>query len=433
MKMFFLILIWSICIVATAYSQCETGDLIYSTNSLQEGIYKTEATIVSAGSIKNKAKFLAADRITLKSGFSVAAGETFKANNMGCNYLQEYMKEAIIDLYPCLKINMPNYYTTSGIVDAGGDEGGWFINVSNILANSDVHFSASEVGGSPYIPAALSEPLPAILEHYNQIYDQREMIYSTSENGQINGVLYYKTVTGQDWDREAYYLHLSKNFYMETYYLETLFIKYASAKHNEVISILETISSCTEYAFAEINWEGTLPIDSCSYTLSARNDEFAPSNPEMIETLYSTNLPNLVFISYKSSTGPTILCDSYRRPMVIQSITNLSACTSQNYNSSFIAQENTLYCFPDGQYFFIESINNQFCPYCIVDCFSHGQLSLTIQALDSNGNIFRFIHQPTFPPDFPPFLPDGWTISTPVSGNESGCDYIIEVEMTINQ
>lgn len=424
MKKLFLASICFVCSMATVYSQCESNDLIYLSNTIQEGIYKTNATIESAGSINNQAKFMATDRITLKSGFSVEIGETFEAINSGCNYLQEYVIESIIDPYPCLKMNTPDTYTAGEIMHIGGDEGGWYTHISNILGNSDVHFYASEEGGSPYIPATLSEPLPAIHEHYNHIFNEREMIYSASENGKINGVLYYKMVTDQAWEREAFYLHLSAN----NNYNETLYIEYASAKHDEVISILETVSTCIEYAFAEISWQGTTPIDSCSYSITIGYDEFAAVNPEMIETLFSTNPPNLVFIGYESSTHAFSQCGSFKSPMLIKSITDLSTCTAQNYNASFTAKENILYCFPDGQSFFIKNIANRYCPYCVVDCFTHGELVLDLEVVDSSGNNFSYVH----PSVNDAALPNGWTISVASTGSESGCDYITEFEMTVN-
>jgi len=425
MEKFFLVFIFSICNITIVYSQCETNNLIYPANTLQEGIYKTNATIESAGAISNKAKFMAAERVTLKSGFSVGQNETFEANNTGCNYLQEHTVESKIDPYPCLKMTTPNTYAAGKPRYIDGDEGGWFFSTRNILDNFDVHFSAGEEGGSPYIPATLNEPLPVYHEHYNQIYNQRELIYSAFGNGQINGVLYYKVVTDQVWEREAYYLHLSENSYNET-----LYITYPSAKHNEVVSILETVSNCTEYAFAEINWLGTTPVDSCSYSISIGYEEFAAVNPEIIETSFSTTPPNLVFIGYESSSPSISQCGSFLRPMLIKSINAPSICTAQNYTTSFTAQENTLYCFPDGQSFFIEDITNQFCPYCVADCIVHGELVLDLQVVDASGNIFSYVHQSLGGADMA--LPNGWKISISVTGNESGCDYITEVEMTIS-
>jgi len=430
MEKFILVFIFSIFMVTLVNGQCETNDLVYPSNTIQEGIYKTDATIESAGSINNQAKFLAADRITLKSGFSVEQGEIFKADNTGCNYLQNYTIESKIDPYPCLIMTTPNTYTAAKPINIDGDEGGWFFNTSNILENSDVYFSAGEEGGSPDIPITLTEPLPAVLQDFNQTYNKGEMIYSASENGQINGVLYYNNATDLPWEREALYFHLRENSSMDNYYKETLLIRYPTAKHNEVVSILETIRGCVSYSFAEINWQGTIEMDSCSYIIDINNYNYGVINPQIIDPVYMTNTPTKVFISHSYVPG-WVDCGLVHNKIFIESITDLSDCTAVNYNLPFTAQKNMLYCFPDGQSFFIEDITNQFCPYCVADCIVHGELMLDLQVVDASDNIFSYIHQSLGGADVA--LPNGWTISIPVTGNESGCDYITEVEMTINK
>lgn len=89
MKKVSLLLFSTIFIILNANSQCATGNLSYPVNSTQAGTYKTSANIESAGTIEHKAIFMAAEGITLKSGFSLAPSASFSANNFGCADIPE--------------------------------------------------------------------------------------------------------------------------------------------------------------------------------------------------------------------------------------------------------------------------------------------------------------------------------------------------------
>jgi len=207
-----------------------------------------------------------------------------------------------------------------------------------------------------------------------------------------------------------------------------LLIQYPSTKHQEVTSILETVSNFVNYTFAEFNCEKTQPFNNCSYSFEIETNYqyYVPIQIPITDTIFSINPPDLVFMGFEFTTSFASLYDaSY--PMLIKSVTDITDCTTVNYNLAFAVRENILYCFPDGQAFFIEDIINKYCPYCIEDCFSHGRLELHMQVIDSNRNTFKHVHWS----DYNHPLSNGWIISIPTTGNESGCEYIDEVVLII--
>lgn len=410
-----LLVIISSIIVTNAYSQCVNNNLTYPPNTVQEGIYKTATKIESAGAINNKAKFMAAERITLKTGFSVGQSETFIANNSGCAYLQDYWVESRLDPYQQLKMYTPNTYPAQTAM-YGIDT--WFFQSRN--ANDDVVFSMEQGPGTPYIPATLSNPLPATHNSYNQ----KEIIYSAFQNGQVNGLFYYGTTAGTFRDAAGVYLHFNGSTYTEV-----VFVSYASTKHEEVVTILETVSNCVLYEYATIIETGPIILDGCGYVITINDEYYKPVNPEVIEATYINDNVLLAYEKIPGTITPCFYPIEYQQLKIVDVMT-VNECTNVTYGVPFTAQENTVYCFPDGQYFFIENIHNQFCPYCMVACFWEGELVLDLHIVDIAGNPFEYEHHGTLGAQ--ETLPNNWNITIPAIPGASGCDNITGFEMIVS-
>jgi len=357
-----------------SYSQCEKNNLVFPSNSTQEGIYKTGGSIESAGHINNKAKFMASDKVRLKSGFSLDAGVEFTANNNGCSYNEANCVETFLTPDSLLKMYTPITYP-NGNISFGDDT--WIY--SNRHINEEVVFSMEQGPGTPYMPANLGSPLPAIHNNFNQ----REIIYSTFQNGQINGVLYYRYTNATFRNVEAVYLHLDNN----NVYTEVLFVSYAEQKHGEVVSILETISYGLLTDFATITWNEDLHNDGCNY-LYVNGELYKATNPEVVDIDDETET---VLLTYQIVPGTVNACNSPDpfELLKVVSITSLNNCKTVQSNTPFSIEAGKQYCFSDGLKITINEIENNLCctycdPFCL--CVTNGQISIDMTIDDEKGN-----------------------------------------------
>jgi len=234
MKKLFLSLLVTCFLFNVAQSQCPSNDLVYPINSSQQGYYKTSGKIESAGTISNYAHFKASERVQLNSGFSINSNSTFRADNSGCE-LNFADWPGVVVRTNDLKMHIPGDYTYNPTSSIG---------TSFRIEREDnkiVFWGSYASLNVPVMLPVLMAPLPLTYSTH-RIYDQQQIIYSASENGQVNGVLYYFQKFGGEVnphtgaDIEAIYFHKYGNEY-----IQTLNVRYPLAEQNEIISILETV------------------------------------------------------------------------------------------------------------------------------------------------------------------------------------------------
>lgn len=390
------------CLLATCFvfnvvqSQCTTNDLVYPANSSQHGYYKTSGKIESAGTIDNQAHFKASERVQLKSGFSVNSNTTFRADNSGCELSFANWDEGVVRTDD-LKIQFPDSYnyipttsiSSSFVIDRedhkivfGGDYAR--LNVPNTLP-------------------ALTEPLPLTYTENTKVHDQQQIIYSATENGQVNGMLYYFQKFGSfvnphtGADIEAIYFQKYGN-----YYIKTLRIRYPLPEENEVISILETVKKWPLMKHATIYWS-SIAVDGCNYEIDINGEYYKAVNEEIIDPVLHSELPKEVLLTYNLLPNDTsVYCfktDLQSGKIYIKSIDELPAnnsCNNVYYDTPFTAAENETYCFADGNTITINAIQNHFCD-CITcnlncDCAHEGYIQVESTLQDANGNLTDFTY-----------------------------------------
>lgn len=411
----------------SSFSQCPSADLQYPVNSSQQGYYKTTGKIESAGTINNFAHFKATDRVQLKSGFSVNPNSTFRADNTGCELHFTGWEESVVRTED-LKFQFPDTYD--------------YIQTSSIGTSFRVDRDDSKIVFSgdfgrlrtPNILPVLLEPLPSSYNESVRVYDQQQIIYSATENGEINGVLYYfqkfggqvNPFTGADI--EGIYFHKYGNEY-----IRTLGARYPLTEQNEVISILETVHKWLLAKQAVIYWS-SIAVDGCGYVVSLDGKEYKIVNEEIIDPALHSQLPKEVLLTHYVLPNDTMtFCyktDLSFGKLYIQSIDELPVeipgCTNVYFDTPFTAAENETYCFPDGNAITINEIHNYFCE-CITcnlpcDCFHEGYIQVDGTLQDANGNLTDFTNYPAF----------NWSVQL-LEYTGDGCGDIDEVLFNITQ
>lgn len=195
---------------STAQIQCPSNDIVIESKQSVKGNNRTKANIECAGKVADVVKLMAGEEVTLKAGFTSPPHLNLELNNEGCNFYSDDWTLVDLDDNKLRKIYLPKTYPYAG-VQIGRDT--WFFSAYRF--DDQVNFNFEIGPGNPYVPSILKEPLP--LTHKR--YFHRQFIYSTFENGKLNGVFYYGDSDFDIRDTEGVYLHLT-----DTEFEEILFV-----------------------------------------------------------------------------------------------------------------------------------------------------------------------------------------------------------------
>jgi len=434
MKKFCLSLLVTCIFFKMAYSQCPSNDLVYPENSIQEGYYKTSGKIESAGTINNYAHYKASERVQLKSGFSTNSNSTFRADNNCCELNFTDLTNVVIRTND-LKAYIPDNYAYIPTTSIGS---------SFIMKREDFKINFSGNYASLNVPntlPALTAPLPLTYSDNVRVYDQQHIIYSSGENDQINGILYFFQKFGgavnphTGADIEAVYFHKYGNEY-----IQTLGIRYPLAEQNEVFSILETVHKWPLIHQATISWS-SIASDGCGYEFTINGQANKAINEGIIDPVLHSQLPKDVLLTYYFLPNDT-LAYCYETELQFGRLfilgidelpANNTSCNNIYFDAPFTAAENETYCFPDGKSIIINEIKNYFCE-CITcnlpcDCHSEGFIQVETTILDEQGNQIEFTYyngnyiiHPTF----------NWGIQL-LEYSGDGCGEIDEVLLNLTQ
>lgn len=274
-----------------AQNPCETKDIILEIESELQGNYRTSANIKCASKAVDHTKLMAGKEVILQAGFSLSQNLNLELNNEGCDLYTDKWDIVNLDIDKLRKIYLPSTYPNAG-VKTGRDT--WFFTAYR--SDDQVNFNFEIGPGNPYMPTTLTEPLLQTYKNYNQ----KQLIYSTFENGKLNGVFYYGN-SGFDFrDTGGVYLHFTG-----TGFEEILFVDYNKTEHEEIIAILESISPCVLTSRATIMYTGPLFVDGCEYIITINDEDYKAINQDEIDDAFFQNIrePVTVTITYRNIPG----------------------------------------------------------------------------------------------------------------------------------